>query len=1521
MQYQNDFSKLITSSRARSCGSLTATCLSIALTVVLLSVSQSVCAQNIRHTQNVQDLGIRSELLVEPTSLGLNIQIPFRQYPGRGGTSLSPTLFWSSKVWRIAYQGNYPEPLPYGGELLHTIVQGKYAEHSISGWTTGLDLPWYEFTGGDQYYGDYGQSIPEPTEFPPNWQYQVHYVRRMLVHMPDGSSYELRSSDQIFNGIGINSGVYYAVDGSRIKYDPNSGLHLPDGSRYVYPGQGIVRYIDRNGNTLTYSASTRQWTDTIGRTIGMPPMDNSAPGDRIYSLPGLSGTTLNYTFRWKNLADARTDPNQPLRYVGDYGGHTPSLFVSIPNPDQPAALDYVDGSSIFNPVVLSEIILPTGTSYKFSYNVWGEVDKIIYPMGGYERYRYDEVAALTQLDGVYAQGNRGVVERWISPSGTGADEIQWQYTPGSTTSPDGTVTTRSVHRSNVNAAYGFQDAKAGLPYDERVYSSTGQMLRRKLTEYAVSGPAPGGYGAATRNPRVTREVEIILDTGGSALAKTRTYGYDLTYQFDVGFDRTSVIEYDYVPVDQALAQTGTITSIPNGPLVRTTATTYLTADANYRNRNILGLPTSTTVYNASDTMVAQSTVSYDESSYPLYNYGAITGWTDPASTIRGNPTTARKWVDIGNTWLESHAQYDQCGSPMNSWDLKGNLSQVSYSPNYAYAYPTQSTSAVPDPTNTYGTNTSLVTTSTYDFSTGLVISMADANGMITTLEYNDPLNRLTRVNQPDGGRTTYNYVDAHQCGAYVETKTLLDSSPERWTDSWQFFDGLGRAYLAESLDGQDPSNPYLRVDMKYDAMGRAWKVSSPYRSSSCTAAINPSGRWTETTFDALGRPKQITTPDSAVVTTDYSGNTVTVTDQAGKKRRSVTDGLGRLARVDEPDSNGNLGLTSAPAQPTNYTYDALGNLRKVDQGSQQRFFMYDSLSRLIRAKNPEQAAGSLASNMTDAITGNTQWSMAYGYDNNGNLTARVDARNITTNYAYDALNRNYSTTYSDGTVSTYRYYDLASNGRGRLYWDQAAGVSANVFDAYDGMGRPTQYRQRFWVNGAWGQSFNITRTYDKAGHVITQTNPSGHTVIYNYDAAGRLGDKDASNLAFSGNLGDGVTRTYATGISYSEFGGLQQEQFGTQTPLYHKLHYNVRGQLYDIRLSTVAWAADQWNWNRGALLNWYDSTSGFPRQNPNSAPDNNGNVTRQEIWIPSDDQITGYNWMQQNYSYDSLNRLASATELQNGSSTSYTQGYDYDRWGNRTINPSSSISNVQFDKADAQFTNRLYAPGDTAIQTMNQRRMQYDEAGNQIYDSYSGQGQRTYDAENRMKQAWANNQWQTYTYDADGHRIKRNVNGVETWQVYGMDGELLSEYEAGAAPFLAVKDYGYRNGELLVTVTSGDVQRLKRFVKNLYFNIFAREATAAELQQEMDTLGQAGVQGEAQLLTTARSIARGLFQSSEYSARGRTDSQYVTDLYNSYLQRGPDTPGLNYWVSNTQANGRGATLNAFEVCTEFATLA
>ncbi len=376
------------------------------------------------------------------------------------------------------------------------------------------------------------------------------------------------------------------------------------------------------------------------------------------------------------------------------------------------------------------------------------------------------------------------------------------------------------------------------------------------------------------------------------------------------------------------------------------------------------------------------------------------------------------------------------------------------------------------------------------------------------------------------------------------------------------------------------------------------------------------------------------------------------------------------------------------------------------------------------------------------------------------------------------------------------FYDGATNGKGRFWYFYKGGdfstgsnVDHKAVDSYDALGNPLVQRQLFKLNGTWGPTYQISRSYNLAGAVTSQTYPSGHTVSYAYDAAGRT-------ASFNGNLGDGVSRSYASAFIYNARHQVTQELFGTQTPLYHKLQYNIRGQLWDVRVSTGSDVNG--SWNRGCLQFFYESTLTHGA----SGPDNNGNVLKASHYIPLDDQANTWSIPHQLYTYDALNRLSSVAEYSLSSSQPLTQtalqSYTYDRWGNRTINPVSwgtGINTRQFTVDTA--TNRLGVPAGQS------GTMSYDNAGNLTTDTYTGAGNRTYDAENRMLTA-ADNTGQTsrYTYDAEGHRVRRQVaSSQEEWQIYGMDGELLAEYQASSLASAPEKEYGYRDGQLLITAT------------------------------------------------------------------------------------------------------------------------
>lgn len=1379
---------------------------------------------DVRYTEGNVDQSLRSSQTVDPTTLGMSFSVTLANYPGRG-ISLPMTLNYSSKVWRVHYLTSWNSQLFDRGQ--NTAM---FAQYSTAGWTLSFDVPRVEY---DSFYRAYdGEGKPYCTTCegdPP----QLFYVERLTIYMPDGSGHEMRKSDSLLTSAPTLSGEYVATDGSRLKYNATTNtIYMPDGSRYLLGASGGVEFIDRNGNMIKHNATTNTWTDTLGRTLGFKldySGDTGGVKNQTITLPGVDGAAspnaLSYTLVWKRLQNFNLTPHYPgnLSLPPYPQGQSPYLFTST-------YPDCICSGSTHNPMLLAEIILPNSKKYIFSYNVYGEITKIELPTGGYYRYEYLPIPGLDPsviypgddpVFDMYGQVNRGVRRQYVSPDGSTEQEWEYIVTATSTTykvstyAPDDTRTERYVHLGGDVGAYGFESARAGRVYDERVYTSTNQMLRRTLTEWTTSGPTSGGYSGATRDARITKQVEVILDTGTSnALTKTTTMSYD------ADLNVTATTAHDYYSVTQTTGQTGAITAIAAGTPLRTEEATFLVNDTNisqtarndYRARHLIALPTETKVKNGSGAVAAATKYSYDEAGYPLLTYGSITSWTSPPSpaTVRGNVTTTQQWVNFNGTsfqtypsgsFVATHAQYDQAGNVRKMWDGNGKVTEVEFNDRFSdsvnrntYAYPTKTISPVPDPTGTFGSTTAFTTETTYNFYTGKVTKTKDANSQEVINSYGTPanLNRLIQVMQPDGGITELSYSDTPG-DIYIWKKVKQNATT--WIEDKTHFDKLGRP---ERTAHKDTGSQWSLKQTEYDDLGRVKRASNPYLGASSTTLPGSSVRWTITTYDALGRVVAVSMPDvptpeptppvGSVITTIYAGNQATVTDPKNKQRRSVTDALGRLSQVVEDPSGLNY--------QTNYTYDILGNLLIVEQGTQYRYFLYDSLSRLIRAKNPEQDANSSIT-LSNPWMANSQWSLKYTYDNNGNLTTKTTARNTTATYSYDALNRNTRIAYNDGyTPTDDHYYDPGiSYGKGRLSYHVTYnahpgggyGYSRLVIDEYDPLGRVKKQRQGFLKQDAsqW-KDYEVQRVYNLAGQVTSQTYPSGRTVSYSYAEDGRLS-------SFSGSIGDGVSRTYADSFVYNAAGQMTRERFGTTAQLYHQQGYNDRLQMVETSLGTGTTGTPAWN--RGKLRFFFSEQAHAGDDPYVNKTDNNGNVTRAEHWVPTvidgGGNVTSYVVPQRDtFTYDGLNRIASMTEDQRNAAGSWTTGvtsqnYTYDRWGNRT----AVIGfNAQSYTIQGTTSNRLQLSGGTVT---------YDLDGNQTNDGQPGSGSRTYDAESRMTYAVASGN-NYYLYDADGKRVRRIVGAQEWWYVYGIDGELIAEYLALALPATTSKEYGYRSGQVLV---------------------------------------------------------------------------------------------------------------------------
>src|SRR6266545_3872831 len=198
-------------------------------------------------------------------STGVTVDVPLGNYAGRG-ISLPVTLHYSSRgVLRIGFLNDIP--VTVNGTPIHrSVAEAIYAEHSTAGWTTSLDVPKIEWPKlNDRYWFD-GKPYARGYVYPYTFR-----VARVFIHMPDGSTHELRKADAVYQDTNVvdMNGTFYAVDGSRMRYDRISEggeitetLYLADGTRYKF-FVGTVQYIDRNGNTVNYNVSSRQWTDTL----------------------------------------------------------------------------------------------------------------------------------------------------------------------------------------------------------------------------------------------------------------------------------------------------------------------------------------------------------------------------------------------------------------------------------------------------------------------------------------------------------------------------------------------------------------------------------------------------------------------------------------------------------------------------------------------------------------------------------------------------------------------------------------------------------------------------------------------------------------------------------------------------------------------------------------------------------------------------------------------------------------------------------------------------------------------------------------------------------------------------------------------------------------------------------------------------------------------------------------------------------------------------------------------------------
>jgi RHS repeat-associated protein len=1188
--------------------------------------------------------------------------------------------------------------------------------------------------------------------------------------------------------------VYYSIDGTYIRLevehdaDQNSTnnpwtLFFPDGSR-VTGGNAPQRIYDRNNNFVEIQDTTynshpaKRIVDQFNREVIIE-FDSATNRDFIRQR-GVNNEEMVWTVKWKEVSFNKSyllsdDPNFPFPPQGINASGR--MVDQIILPSQAGTLAYT-----FHYNAASENPPPAASG-------WGELSSITLPSGANIGYRYqldgqDNVFAETVVNNAPTHKDLTYLQEY-DETATSVTET-WQYyffgaagSGGSVVAPDGGISGESFDgfATNLRARDGW-NIGVSLQSDYPDGSKVERYWRPNTP-----------FGSRDINPFVKTSFTSIRDAAGEYSQTAIT-----DYNYDKNGNITRVAEYDWVPYS-SVARDGN--GRPTGEIPATAQPKRITT-----NTQVNETPDASIVAYDADAYIETTSARLRNAlaSTELSDASQVlsrTEFTYDNASITGNPTEQKSWDSqkggYSNPLIPSNSisvtnQYNAnvSGQLTQTTDARGSSTEYTYGliNGFSDLYPTETRLAA-------GTTVQRKETREYDFYTGVLTRITDVDNNVSTVSAYDVFGRPTLVKvaegKPEETRTLTEYSDVNR---RVIVRGDLNLVGDGKLVTIQHYDQLGRTRLTRQLEQFStaaltdekigikvqtrylthnpcqPTNDPQCMTANSAVIGTYVVMSNPYRAAHSTdASTEPTMGWSRRKSDRTGRDVEAQTFAGAVlpapwstnssstgtVTTGYDGIFTTVTDQAGKVRRSMTDALGRMVRVDEPsDINNTLGDPITPAQATNYVYDAFGNLKQVSQGPQNRYFNYTSLSRLKDSTSPE---GGITS---------------YVYDANGNLTTKTDPRllpNSQTHVSivtdYDQLNRITLRTYNDGTPAvTYTYDDPAVDySKGRLT-SVSSSASSYSYGEYDPLGRIKTGTQT-----TAGQPYTMTYSYNRAGGLVSQQYPSGLIVKSEYDEAGRLAGvkkDDASNFYYAGGAGSDATSRF----QYSATGGIQGMRLGNG--LWEHTNFNSRLQIVQIGVGTSLSDSSKLR---------LDYTFGVLEGGTLNPARNNGNPQSQTITLP------GVSAIVQNYEYDELNRLKMAQEL---GANGWTEQFSYDRFGNR-----NGLTISQLQDHPLPTTAPEVDPNTNRIKLLNPQNQatgyDYDDAGNMTKEPETGGTFKKYfyDSDNRVRQATRlSGATETvigdYVYDGDGKRVKTVIGAVTTIYVYNILGQMVAEYTDGA---------------------------------------------------------------------------------------------------------------------------------------------
>jgi YD repeat-containing protein len=1261
-----------------------------------------------------------------------NWGVPLLQLKGRAGFDLGLSLVYNSLIWtkdpdgqRIVFDGDQGFPAP-GFRLGFPVIQGYYE-----------DVIWEGAAPQGQSY----------TMITPSGE------RVELKQVGSSNTYESANSTYLrLQRVPNTSKLYLTTtSGTQMKF-----VRLGDSYK-------CVQIEDRNGNYLIaeYDAQGRLLTvsDTLARVISFN-----------YEANNLVSITQSWGAQTHVWAKFEYEPlTIQSNFVKADGTPLPSVGT---------------GQTI---QALKRLVFADQSSYRFSYNVWGQVYKIArhaaddhllnytsYNLPGdsstpfHDCPRFTEKRVWAQYwngdqEGAPVQAEEALSRYVIAPGGAA----------GSVTLPDG-LTTYKEYFGTAGWQKGLT-TRAETYYGSTVDNST---LKRWVTTDWTQDDESLSY---SQNPR---PVETnIYDAQGNR-KRTRVEYYPTT-SFSLPRE---IFEYD--------SDAATV--------LRRTLIGYNLANE-YVSRRIIGLVSEQTVYGRVDgqeKLASKVTYEYDESGENLVAQGAPTQHDSNYGSgfmSRGNLCITRRWdtdnpADIAKS-IKSEMGYNMTGSLIFYRDALGSSarqSTISYTDSNGggtLAYPTKTT----DPDGYFSTVS-------YNYDTGSVTESTNPKGGKVLNRY-DSIGRLEKRTLNDGSNdVTYTGITYKDSLTEIETSTLLDrvDNVDQVSYSSQRFDGAGRS-IGMAVNHPGSQGGYSGQRLTYDVLGRQIGESNPAEIN------NPSGiavaswqlagddagawRWKSQQYDWKGRPTISTNLDGTITEAAYDGcgcaggETITLKGEQlaeGRRQQKVyKDSSGRAWKTEVFNWDGTVYSTTVQ------NYGERGQVSSIKQYQgqatvdgacpagtcQETTFVYDGHGRLKQRHQPSQ----LDQNNQPLFT-------TYTYFPDDTVESVTDARGAQATLTYNKRKLVTGITYNaasgiEATPNVSFDYDAAGNRTSMV-----DGEGASVYN-YDALSRMYSESRQLSINNA-GRTYALSYEYTRSGQLKSVTDPFDVRVDYNHDSAGRLSSVTGTPYMTGGINGTPQVEIsqYATDLKYRAWGSLKSLTYGNQMKL--SLDYNDRLQVKTFKVYDVAPPPDaQPDYPTTAMSSEFQYYADGSLRFANDLLDHR--FDRAYQYDKTGMLQEAYSGLQARDYIAGTNTVANNTGLNNPSP--YRQSYQYDVWGNLTGRD-----------------NRFWSREDSFRTTYtNNRRQdpqwQYDAEGNLKSNDTL---QLSWDAvgRNRSITDLETGKINTQYVDGDGRVVTRvetenGVTGQPTKYVYSsVIGKIITQLDAQGNKY---EGYVYAGGELI----------------------------------------------------------------------------------------------------------------------------